>query len=88
MLKPIPKLRGSNAVEALLNFYQDLGWNRKETLGPTRAIMNEDDWLELIEQLVQIEGNDNRFDIGVLMINRGPSGNRNIIKGKVEWKSD
>ena len=88
MLKTIPKLRGSNVVEALLNFYQDLGWDRKEALKPTRAIMNEDDWLELLEQLIKIEPGGNRLDIGFLMINKGPSGNRNITKGKVEWKGD
>jgi len=86
MLKNIPKLRGSNALEALLNFYQDLGWNRKETLKPTKVIMNEDDWLELLEQLIEIEGDNHRLNVGFLMINKGPSGNRNIAKGKVEWK--
>ena len=88
MLKPIPKLRGSNAVEALLNFYQDLDWNRNETLKPTRVVMNEDDWLEMLEQLVKIEPVEDRLNIGFLMITQGPSGNRNIQKGKVEWKGD
>jgi len=90
MLKSIPKLRGHNALEALMNFYQDLGWNRKETLNPARVVMNEDDWLEMLEQLVKIEpGRDRlsaRLNVGFLMINKGPSGNANIAKGKVEWK--
>ena len=88
MLKPIPKLRGSNALEALLNFYQDLGWNRQKPLKPTRVVMNEDDWLELLEELIKIEPSGDRFDVGFLMINRGPSGNCNVAKGKVEWKGD
>ena len=86
MLKEIPELRGGDALEALLNFYEDLGWNRNEPLKPTRVVMSEDEWLELLEQLIQIEGDDHRLDIGFLMINKGPSGNRNIAKGKVEWK--
>ena len=90
MLKKIPKLRGSNAREALLNFYEDLGWNRQKTLNPMRVVMNEDDWLELLEKLVKTEpGIDRlsaRLNVGFLMINRGPSGNNNIARGKVEWK--
>ena len=86
MLKNIPKLRGNNALEALLNFYNDLGWNRNESLNPMRVVMNEDDWLEMLEQLVKIEPLEDRLNVGFLMINKGPSGNRNIAKGKVEWK--
>ena len=90
MLKSIPKLRGSNALEALLNFYNDLGWDRKETLNPMRVVMNEDDWLELLEKLIKIEsGGDRlsaRLSAGFLLINRGPSGNSNIPRGKIEWK--
>lgn len=90
MLKAIPKLRGSNASEALLNFYQDLGWNRKETLNPMRVVMNEDDWLELLEKLVKIEpGRDRlsaRLNVGFLLIRQGPSGNNNIPRGTIEWK--
>lgn len=90
MLKTIPKLRGSNALEALMNFYNDLGWNRKETLNPMRVVMNEDDWLEMLEQLVKIEpGRDRlsaRLNVGFLLIRSGPSGNKNIPSGKIEWK--
>ena len=64
MLKEIPELRGGDALEALLNFYEDLGWNRNEPLKPTRVVMSEDEWLELLEQLIQIEGDDHRLDIG------------------------
>ena len=86
MLKTIPKLRGSNALEALLNFYTDLGWNRKETLNPMRVVMNGDDWMEMLEELVKMEPWRDRLNVGFLMINRGPSGNTNIARGKVEWK--
>ena len=90
MLKTIPKLRGSNALEALMNFYQDLGWNRKETLNPMRVVMNEDDWLEMLEKLVKIEpGRDRlsaRLSVGFLLISQGPSGNKNIPSGTIEWK--
>lgn len=86
MLKAIPKLRGSNALGALLNFYEDLGWNRKETLNPMRVVMNEDDWLDLLEKLIKIEPVEDRLSVGFLMINRGPSGNTNIARGKIEWK--
>jgi len=86
MLKPIPKLRGSNALEALLNFYQDLGWNRNKPLKPTKVVMNEEDWLELLEQLIRIEPVEDRLNVGFLMINKGPSGNNNIERGKVLWK--
>ena len=86
MLKTIPKLRGRNALEALLNFYKDLGWNRKETLNPMRVVMNGDDWMEMLEELVKMEPWRDRLNVGFLMINRGPSGNTNIARGKVEWK--
>lgn len=90
MLKTIPKLRGRNALEALLNFYKDLGWNRKETLNPMRVVMNEDDWLEMLEQLVKMEpGRDRlsaRLNVGFLLISQGPSGNNNIPRGTIEWK--
>ena len=86
MLKEIPELRGGDALEALLNFYEDLGWNRKETLNPMRVVMNVDDWLEMLEQLVKIEPVEDRLSVGFLMLNKGPSGNTNIARGKVEWK--
>lgn len=86
MLKEIPELRGGDALEALLNFYEDLGWNRKEPLNPMRVVMNVDDWLEMLEQLVKIEPVEDRLSVGFLMLNKGPSGNTNIARGKVEWK--
>ena len=88
MLKSIPKLRGTNALEALLNFYEDIGWDRKKTLNPTKVKMNSVDWGELFDEIVKIgetEGID-RADTGFLMINKGPSGDDSVPKGKVLWE--
>ena len=88
MLKNIPELRGTNALEALLNFYEDIGWNREKTLDPTKVKMNKADWGELFDKIVKIgemEGTD-RADTGFLMINKGPSGEDSVPKGKVLWE--
>lgn len=88
MLKNIPKLRGTTALEALMNFYEDLGWDREKALDPTKIKMNEADWEELFDEIVKIgekEGID-RVDTGFLMINKGPSGDDSVPKGKVLWE--
>lgn len=88
MLKNIPKLRGANAVEALMNFYEDLGWDKEETLNPTKIKMNEKDWGELFDGIMKIgerEGIDH-VNVGFLMINKGPSGDDSVPKGKVLWE--
>lgn len=88
MLKDIPELRGTNALEALMNFYEDIGWDRKKTLDPRNIKMNEADLEELFDKIVKIgekEGID-RVDTGFLMINKGPSGDDSVPKGKVLWE--
>ena len=85
MLKNIPELRGTNAAEALMNFYEDIGWDRKKTLDPRKVKMNEADWEVLFDGLVRIGQADGvgRASTAVLMINKGPSGDDSVPKGKV-----
>ncbi|MBC8521280.1 MAG: hypothetical protein H8D26_04735 [Methanomicrobia archaeon] len=85
MLKDIPELRGDNALEALLNFYKDLGWNRMGQLDPTKVKMNKEDWSKLFDKLVKLCPED-RVSVGFLVIDKGPSGDNNVPKGKVLWE--
>jgi len=88
MLRNIPELRGTNALEALMNFYEDIGWDREKTLNPTKIKMNGEDWKEMFDGLVRIGQADGvgRAITAVLMINKGPSGDDNVPKGKVLWE--
>ena len=90
MLKNIPELRGTNALEALMNFYEDIGWDREKTLDPRKIKMNEKDWEELFDKIVKIGEKESmdRVDIGFLMINKGPSGDDSVPKGKVLWEGE
>ena len=90
MLKNIPELRGTNAPEALMNFYEDLGWDRRKRLDPRKIRMNEEDWQELFDKLLQIgpaDGED-RASTALLMISNGPSGDDSVPKGKVLWEGE
>jgi len=88
MLKSIPAFRGTNPLDVLLNFYEDLGWNREKTLDPTKIKMNQVDKQKLydkmykIGQMVGIE----RGGIGFIMLNKGPSVDDSAPKGKVLWE--
>ena len=86
MLKNIPELRGTNALEALMNFYEDLGWDRERTLNLTKVKMNEADWKELFDKIVKIGEKEGRELTAELMINKGPSGDDSVLKGKVLWE--
>ena len=87
MLKSIPKFRGTNPVGILLNFYEDLGWDREKTLDPTKVKMNKVDRQELYDKMVQIGQmiGIEREGIGLVMLDKGPSVDDTVPKGKVLW---
>jgi len=85
VLKDIPKLHGENALDALLNFYEDLGWDRKKKLDPRKFKMNEKDWGELLNNLLKFEPRD-RVSIAFMLLNKGPSGDDTVPSGKVLWE--
>ena len=88
MLKNIPEFRGTNPLDILLNFYEDLGWDRENMLDPTKVKMNKVDRQELYDKMVQIGQmiGIEREGIGFVMINKGPSGDDSVPKGKVLWE--
>ena len=88
MLKDIPKFRGTNPLDILLNFYEDLGWDRENMLDPTKVKMNKADRQKLYDKILQIGQiiGIERESIGFVMINKGPSGDDSVPKGKVLWE--
>lgn len=88
MLKNIPAFRGTNPLDILLNFYEDLGWDREKTLDPTKVKMNKEDWRELYDKMVQIGQliGIEREGIGFIMVNKGPSKEDSVPNGKVLWE--
>ena len=88
MLKNIPKFRGTNPLDILLNFYEDLGWDRENMLDPTKVKMNKADRQKLYDKILQIGQiiGIERESIGFVMINKGPSGDDSVPKGKVLWE--
>lgn len=84
-LKDIPELRGENARDALLNFYEDLGWDRKKKLDPRKVKMNEKDWGELLNNLLKFKPKD-YLGVSFLLMNQGPSGDDTVPSGKVLWE--
>ena len=88
MLKNIPRFRGTNPLDILLNFYEDLGWDRENMLDPTKVKMNKADRQKLYDKILQIGQiiGIERESIGFVMINKGPSGDDSVPKGKVLWE--
>lgn len=96
-LRNIPELTKTDPAERLVEFYKKLGWDGEVTVFVTKVRMTEEDWLKLVEQemaRVEIDHSPKqpfRERVGLLWMNRGPSGS-GTHPGKVElhegWLDD
>jgi len=72
---PEPRLAdGENAVDVLLNFYRDLGWNEVDTLDPRRVKTTK----EVYDNLHNLMRENHPCGVGVAMamMDKGPSVDR------------
>ena len=85
--RKLPDLRGKYPGERLMNFYADLGWDGKQNLKPSNIVVNEDDWLKLIEEITPKDASmteDDRMAAKWMFTNKGPSGSNKVKRGKVK----
>lgn len=84
MLRNLPKYRGSDPYEALVNFYKDLGWDEKKELDPMKVKLSEKDSKSFMDHVMGYsEDKDERIALGFFYINKGPSGRAEVPEGKV-----
>ncbi len=84
MLRNLPKYRGDDPYETLVNFYEDLGWDKKREIDPKKVVLSEKDnqaFMSLIMSYSQ--SRDKKISLGLLYMNKGPSARSDVFEGKV-----
>ena len=87
LYKKLPALHGKHPVTKLMNFYADLGWDGKQNLKPGNVVVNEADWLKMIEEMTPkdvFSTEDDRMAAKWMFTNKGPSGSNKVKRGKVK----
>jgi hypothetical protein len=84
MVKDLPKFRGDDTSEVLVNFFKDLGWDERKEVDPTKVKMAKEDINLLVQHMMNF-GTDvsEKAAIGMLFVNKGPSSSESVPKGKV-----
>lgn len=65
--------------ETLINMYEQLGWKRKEELDPRQYTINKKQWIEVADQLAELEPGG-----ALLFMNVGPKGKEDVPYGKIK----
>lgn len=85
-LVDLPAYRGDNVIEIIMNLYKDLGWNPDTCrVDPSNAVLNEADWKEMFE-LARNKHPDDLASAGFAFIDKGPSADNKVPKGKILLK--
>lgn len=85
MLKDLPRFRGDNPADAIFNFFEDLGWDKKRNLNALKVSVSNKDWKSFIS-FVQSFGKTQteRAKFGFACMNVGPAQDCNVPEGKVK----
>ena len=78
-----PEYRGGNVMDIIINFFDDLGRKKGAYVQPTKIVMNEKDWQNMFEFALSKHPTDDRVSVGFCFINKSPSGDENVPRGKV-----
>ena len=72
-----------NAAEILISFYQDLGWNLRDTIDPKLIEINDQQWKDICDRFNALPREAGEVPAGFVWMNSGPSASADVPYGQV-----
>lgn len=76
-----------NAAEILISFYQDLGWNLRDTIDPKLIEINDQQWKDICDRFNALSREAGEVPAGFVWMNSGPSASADVPYGQVRIES-